>query len=451
MDSYFEALRGKKAAVIGVGVSNLPLAEKLLECGAEVTLHDMREKLTGKAGELEAKGAKVCLGKGYLEHIDADVIFRSPGVRPDEKGIAAAVERGACLTSEMEAFFEVCPCPIWAVTGSDGKTTTTTILSLLLKEAGKRVHVGGNIGTPLLCSAGDMHEDDIAVLELSSFQLMTMNVSPCTSIVTNLAPNHLDKHLSMAEYEQSKKNIYLHQTASDLVVLNADNALTRAMADEAKGKVRFFSRKEHLENGCWCDGETVYLGSEELFKVSDVLLPGVHNLENYMAACTAARQIVTPEQMRRVARTFKGVEHRMELIRTLDGVDYYNDSIASSPTRTQAGLACFEGGIVLIAGGYDKKIPFDEFGEHVCRKVKLLVLNGPTAEPIRQAVENAAGKIGRSPRIIMCSGFDEAVITAAKNSESGDKVLMSPACASFDAFDNFMQRGERFRQLVMAL
>ncbi|MBR6812073.1 MAG: UDP-N-acetylmuramoyl-L-alanine--D-glutamate ligase, partial [Oscillospiraceae bacterium] len=397
MDSYFEALRGKKVAVIGVGVSNLPLAEKLLECGAEVTLHDMREKLTGRAGELEAKGAKLCLGKGYLDSIDAEVIFRSPGVRPDEPGITAAVKNGARLTSEMEAFFEVCPCPIWAVTGSDGKTTTTTILSLLLAEAGKKVHVGGNIGTPLLCSAGDMSEDDIAVLELSSFQLMTMDVSPCTSIVTNLAPNHLDKHLSMAEYEQSKKNIYLHQSASDLVVLNADNALTRAMACEAKGRVRLFSRKEKLDDGCWTDGETVFLGSEELFKVSDVLLPGVHNLENYMAACTAARQLVTPRQMRNVARTFKGVEHRMELVRTLDGVDYYNDSIASSPTRTQAGLACFDDGIVLIAGGYDKKIPFDDFGRHLCEKVKLLVLNGPTAEAIKKAAENAAAAVGRCP------------------------------------------------------
>jgi len=455
MDSYFLSYKGKRAAVIGVGVSNLPLARKLLEYGAIVTLHDRKERLGKEAESLVESGASACLGERYLDVVEADVIFRSPGVRPDEPGIARAVRAGAVLTSEMEAFFEVCPCPIYAVTGSDGKTTTTMIMSLMLRAAGRRVHVGGNIGTPLLCKAGEMSPEDVAVVELSSFQLLTMRRSPDVAVITNLAPNHLDKHLSMQEYVDAKRNIYLYQKKSGLLVTNADNDITSQMARQAPGRVRLFSRRGPVRSGCSTDGETVFFESEgkktALYATREILLPGVHNLENYMAASAALAGEVPREAMSQTARSFTGVEHRLELVRTHNGVRYYNDSIASSPTRTAAGLRSFDQKVILIAGGYDKHIPFDELGRIICEKVRTLVLCGPTAPAIQKAVEEAGADLGEQPRIMTCTGFDEAVMTAARSAQSGDCVLMSPACASFDAFENFMERGERFRQLITAL
>lgn len=452
LNTYFENLRGKRVAVLGVGVSNLPLTEMLLSYGAKVTLHDKKTALTGKAFELSERCAGVRLGDDYLDNIEADVIFRSPGIRPDEEGILKAVNAGAVLTSEMEAFFEVCPCPIKAITGSDGKTTTTTITALMLEAAGKKVHLGGNIGTPLLCGAGEMSPDDVAVVELSSFQLMTMKKSAPGAIITNLAPNHLDKHKGLEEYYSSKKNVFLAQGSDGLLVLNKDNAVTASMASEAKGKVKFFSRREKVDNGAYYLDNTVYLVdngvSRKLFDRSDILLLGDHNVENYMAAAALLDGEVPDEAMRAVARSFKGVEHRLELCREKDGVKFYNDSIASSPTRTAAGLRCFDEKVVLIAGGYDKKIPFDDFGPEVCSHVKVLTLFGPTAGKIRASVEAAKGE---KPEIILCSSFDEAVLTAANAAKAGDSVLMSPACASFDSFANFMERGERFKQLVAAL
>ncbi len=454
-DTYFSALRGKRAAVLGVGVSNQPLARKLLEYGAVVTLHDKKEELDPEAKNLLESGAAACLGEHYLDNIDADVIFRSPGIRPDEPGILRAVQNGSALTSEMEAFFEVCPCPIYAVTGSDGKTTTTTILSLMLKAAGRRVHVGGNIGSPLLSQAGAIEPDDIAVLELSSFQLMTMSSSPDVAVITNLAPNHLDKHLSMQEYIDAKRNIFLHQSPSGLLVLNADNELTAAMAAQARGEVRMFSRRGPVQSGCFVDGGSVVFRNRgkitELYGTKDILLPGLHNLENYLAASSALCGSVPAGAMAEVAGSFRGVEHRMELVRTHKGVRYYNDSIASSPSRTTAGLGCFKQKVILIAGGYDKKIPFDGFGRVICEHVKLLVLTGPTAPAIHEEVGRAAALCGQGPRIILCENFEQAVMSASGNARSGDNVLLSPACASFDAFKNFMERGERFRQLVAAL
>ena len=453
MDCYFRALRGKRTAVLGVGISNLPLAQKLLEYGAVVTLHDRKEVLKGKALELSRQAFAVCLGAGYLDEIDADVIFRSPGIRPDEAGILRAVAGGAVLTSEMEAFFEVCPCPITAVTGSDGKTTTTTLIALMLERQGKRVHLGGNIGMPLLCKAGNMSPDDEAVVELSSFQLMTMSVPAHRAVITNLAPNHLDKHRSMEEYVDSKMNIFRGQGPDDLLVLNADNRITAPMAAQAGGRVRMFSRAAPVEEGCYLDGDSVMFSSggnaREIFKRKDILLRGDHNTENYMAAAACLMGQVEPETMAEVARTFKGVAHRMELIRTLNGVEFYNDSIASSPTRTAAGLSCFGDNVVLIAGGYDKKIPFDPLGPDICAHVKQLFLYGPTASAIAGAVERAPGS--EKPKIVMCGNFDEAVLEAAHGALSGQCVLMSPACASFDSFNNFEERGERFRQLVNGL
>ena len=454
LQEYVNNLKDKSVAVIGIGVSNTPLIRRLCNEGVDVTACDKRtaEELGDLAAELTALGAKLQLGADYLDHLTQDVIFRTPGLRHDVPQLKAAVERGAVLTSEMEVFFEVCPCPIIAVTGSDGKTTTTTIIAKLLEKAGYTVHLGGNIGNPLLCEADDMGVTDLAVLELSSFQLMTMTHSAHVAVITNLAPNHLDVHTDMEEYVASKENIFLHQWASDSVILNYDNALTRAEAEKAVGNVQFFSRLDTVEEGTFLRGDVIFRrsGGENIriMSVEDIKLPGVHNVENYLAAIAAVGDFVPPEIIRDFAREFGGVEHRIELVRTYHGVRYYNDSIASSPSRTTAGLRSFKEKVILIAGGYDKHIPFDDLGCEIVEHVKLLVLCGATAEKIRAAVEAAPNyKVG-CPEIVMVSPFTAAVETARDRAVEGDVVTLSPACAAFDQFKNFMERGKTFKAIV---
>ena len=454
LQEYVNSLKDKSVAVIGIGVSNTPLIRRLCSEGVDVTACDKRtaEELGDLAAELTALGAKLQLGGDYLDHLTQDVIFRTPGLRHDVPQLKAAVERGAVLTSEMEVFFEVCPCPIIAVTGSDGKTTTTTIIAKLLEKAGYTVHLGGNIGNPLLCEADDMGVTDLAVLELSSFQLMTMTHSAHVAVITNLAPNHLDVHTDMEEYVASKENIFLHQWASDSVILNYDNALTRAEAEKAVGNVQFFSRLNTVEEGTFLRGDVIFRRSEgeniRIMSVDDIKLPGVHNVENYLAAIAAVGDFVPPEIIRDFAREFGGVEHRIELVRTYHGVRYYNDSIASSPSRTTAGLRSFKEKVILIAGGYDKHIPFDDLGCEIVEHVKLLILCGATAEKIRAAVEAAPNYKAGCPEIVMVSPFTAAVETARDRAVEGDVVTLSPACAAFDQFKNFMERGKTFKAIV---
>ena len=323
-EEYLSSLKGKTVGVIGVGVSNRPLIEKLLERGIDVTARDKKEDLGELGQALTAQGCKLRLGSGYLADLHEDVIFRTPGLRPDVPELAAAVAGGSVITSEMEAFFAVCPCPILAVTGSDGKTTTTTIISKLLAAEGKIVHVGGNIGHPLLCDTPEIAPEDMAVLELSSFQLMTMQTSPHIAVTTNLAPNHLDVHKDYQEYVDAKANIFTHQTAGDIAVFNADNDDTVRQAAKAVGEVRWFSRKQRVNNGVFCENGVIYEAANgtvtPIMETKDVLLPGVHNIENYMAAFAAVRGMVSYETMREIAKTFGGVEHRIELIRTRKGV-----------------------------------------------------------------------------------------------------------------------------------
>jgi len=344
-EEYLKSLQNKTVAVIGIGVSNQPLIRLLLSRGVAVTACDRksREALGPLAEELEAKGCCLHLGEGYLQDLDQDVIFRTPGMRPDLPELAAAVARGSELTSEMEIFFEVCPCTKIAVTGSDGKTTTTTIIAELLKAAGKTVHLGGNIGHPLLAETGKMHSEDIAVLELSSFQLMTMTHSPHIAVVTNLAPNHLDVHRDFAEYIFAKENIFTHQLAEDIAVFNADNDITLEESGRVFGRARLFSRLREVEDGVFLRGDAIIARHDgverEVLRVSGIKLPGVHNVENYMAAIAAVDGIVPDEIIRKFAAEFGGVEHRIELVRELNGVRYYNDSIASSPSRTPPGRA----------------------------------------------------------------------------------------------------------------
>ena len=451
---YIDRLRGRTVAVIGIGVSNTPLLRLLLREGISVTACDRssREKLGALAGELEAAGAKLQLGDGYLQNLSQDVIFRTPGLRPDVPELEAARAKGSTITSEMEVFFEVCPCPIIAVTGSDGKTTTTTIIAQLLRAAGHTVHLGGNIGHPLLAETGTIAPGDVAVLELSSFQLMTMEQSPDIAVVTNLAPNHLDVHKSMEEYVWAKENIFRHQQPGDIAIFNLDNAITRQQALRAPGRALYFSRQAEPENGVFLRGDAVISrrdGHErQIMTTEDIRLPGVHNVENYMAAIAAVEGLVPDETIRTFARTFNGVEHRIELVRTYHGVRFYNDSIASSPSRTIAGLRSFKEKVILIAGGYDKHIPFDVLGPEVVEHVKLLVLCGATAGKIRAAVEQAPGYRPGHPEILDVTPFQRAVETARDRAVPGDVVTLSPACAAFDQFRNFMERGKTFKAIV---
>ena len=454
-EEYLSSLQNKTVAVIGIGVSNQPLIRLLLERGIAVTACDKknRETLGIVAEQLEANGCRLRLGEAYLDGLTEDVIFRTPGMRPDLPQLAAAVSRGSVLTSEMEVFFEVCPCPKIAVTGSDGKTTTTTIIAELLKRAGKTVHLGGNIGHPLLAETGKMKPEDVAVLELSSFQLMTMTHSPHIAVVTNLAPNHLDVHKDFQEYIDAKENIFTHQSAKDIAVFNADNPYTLEEASRAVGRARLFSRKKELEDGVFLRGDAViarHNGEErQVMTTADIKLPGVHNIENYMAAIAAVDGLVPDGIIRDFAREFGGVEHRIELIRTRNGVRWYNDSIASSPSRTIAGLNSFKEKVILIAGGKDKGISYDALGPVINDHVKLLILCGATAGVIRRVTEQAANYDGLE--IVDVEDYHQAVALAGSRVQEGDVVILSPASTSFDRFANFMERGRVFKDIVNGL
>ena len=448
-DAFFYSLQGKKIVVLGLGVSNRPLVRLLLSYGCTVTGCDRtpREKLDAEVLELEDMGCELRVGDGYLDDLTADLVFRTPGMHPDIPALQQLREGGATVTSEMEVFFELCPCRLIAVTGSDGKTTTTTLISEMLKAAGKTVWLGGNIGTPLLPLCQQMKEEDYAVVELSSFQLMDMTHSPQVAVVTNLAPNHLDVHKDMQEYVDAKKNIFKFQGASGRLILNADNAITDSFT--GNGITKKFSRQGSAYV-CLRDG-IIYRGDTPVMAADEILLPGVHNIENYMAAIAAVEGLVDDEAICRVARNFGGVEHRIELVRVVNGVRYYNDSIASSPSRTIAGLKSFDQKVILIAGGYDKHIPFDVLGPYVCEKVQTLILGGATGAQIRQAVESCPDYTPGSPEIIDCGDFTSAVRKAVEVAAEGDIVLMSPACAAFDQFKNFMERGNYFKKLIREL
>ena len=455
-NAWIESLKNKRVAVLGIGVSNTPLIELLCRNGVRVTACDKksREALGDTASALEALGAALRLGDDYLKDIDADLIFRTPGMRPDVPELLEAKARGSVVTSEMQVFFEVCPCPIIAVTGSDGKTTTTSIIAELLRAAGRTVWLGGNIGHPLLAEAGQIRPDDFAVLELSSFQLLDMTRSPHIAVMTNLAPNHLDVHRDMAEYIAAKENIYLHQSADDIAIFNVDNEITRELSQKAKGRTRLFSRKGEVSDGAFVRDGAIWLrsaaGEREVVKTADIRIPGQHNVENYCAAIAATDGLVPDETVRKVAREFAGVEHRIELVRERRGVRWYNDSIASSPTRTIAGLRSFDRKVILIAGGYDKHIPFAPLAPEVVEHVKLLILCGATANAIRAAVTSYEGYHGE-PEIVEAATLQEAVDAAAAQAEAGDIVTLSPACAAFDQFANFMERGKAFKAMVQAL
>jgi len=486
-EDYFKSHKGKKVAVCGIGVSNLPLIRILRQRGIAVEARDRKkaEELGEAANELVTLGVKLICGPDYLQGIDADFIYRSPGMRPDLPELTEAIKSGAKLTSEMEAFFEVCPCKIIGITGSDGKTTTSTVIAKILEKAGYRTWLGGNIGTPLLNRVPEMRPDDIAVLELSSFQLMTMTKSPDIAVVTNVAPNHLDIHKDMDEYVHAKKNIFNYQGPEGRVVLNWDCDYTRDFMRSAKGTVWAFSRDSEVispgaevyfhdvgshhgnpntvkrskafTNAVYLSGDLIMINTpetlDEVMSRADIKIPGMYNVENYMAAIAAVYGLADKRSIAEVARTFGGVEHRNEFVREFEGVLYYNNSIASSPTRTVAALKAFTQKVILIAGGYDKHIPFEPLAEALPEHVKALILLGATKDKIRKAVDNVASLDEKlvMPPIYDTGSLEHAVSKAREISSAGDIVCLAPACASFDMFRNFEERGNAFKALVNGL
>lgn len=456
IEQFNALVRGKSVSVIGIGVSNQPLIRMLCQAGAKVTARDKNP--LEHPEEWTALGVRLITGSGYLSDLNEELIFKTPGMRFDVPELVAARERGSLVTSEMELFFELCPSAnTIAVTGSDGKTTTTTLIAKMLEAEGKRVFLGGNIGAPLLNEIGNIGPQDYVVLELSSFQLQTMRRSPHIAVMTNISPNHLDMHKSYQEYIDAKRNIYLYQTADDLLIVNRGNEVTASCASEAKGARLDFSYEGTTDHGIQLENGMLTLAENGrktvLFPASDILLPGRHNIENYMAAILAVSGEVRPETMARVARTFEGVEHRLQFIRSLDQVRYYNSSIDSSPNRTKAALSVFPQKVVLICGGKDKGIPYDELGASILDHVKILLLTGMTAGKIEQSLLDECKRRGiENPVLIRrYEEYPELVQAARSLAQPGDIVLLSPASTSFDKFRNFMERGELFCRLVREL
>ena len=456
---FFRWVKGKKIAFIGVGVTNTDCIRLFAKKDAEVSVLDRksREQLGALADEFEQSGIRLVLGDGYLDGLTGyDAVFRAPGMYFHHPALEKARQEGAVITSEMELFFRLCPCKTYAVTGSDGKTTTTTLIAEMLKASGKKVYKGGNIGRALLPVVEEVSSDDAAVVELSSFQLISMRQSPDVAVITNVAPNHLDVHRDMQEYIDSKKNLILHQDGFSRTVLNRDNAITRDMTGLVRGELLTFSRQEAPRFGAYLRQDGMLCmrchGAEtEILPMEQIRLPGLHNVENFLAAYSAVWGDVPVEIMARTAREFGGVEHRMELVRELGGVKWYNDSIGTSPTRTIAGLKAFGQKIILIAGGYDKKIPYEPLAPYLCEKVSHLILMGATGPKIQQALEACPDYDGQHPALHWAESMEQAVQTADGLAGSGDIVALSPASASFDLYPNFEKRGEHFKRLVAAL
>lgn len=465
MTDIFDHIDNKKVCVLGMGISNRPLIQFLYNKGARkiwVLDKNDSEETKAKAEALRAEGVDFvsCFGEDYLTFLKTehfDIIFKTPIVRYDLPELVYAREQGALVTSEMEVFLNLCPAKIYAVTGSDGKTTTTTLIYKFLdsycRQKGTRAWVGGNIGTPLLPYLDEMKPEDCVVVELSSFQLMNMKARIDVSVITNISPNHLDVHKSYEEYIEAKKNIFLYGDTERLTVLNKDNPVTRELEQEVPGRVRWFSRKEKVEQGIYMEENVLYSAAGKILDRSDILLPGDHNAENYMAAICAVMDTVPVDIILEIARTFGGVEHRLELVRELHGVKYYNSSIDSSPNRTIHALSVFQEPVILIAGGKDKKIPYDALGPVLADKVKVLILTGPTADKIEQSARAAFEKRGEpfSIKVIRAVSYEEAVDAAYNAAKPGDTVLLSPASTSFDMFRNFEERGNRFKDLVHRL
>lgn len=452
-------IRGKDVAVLGLGISNIPLLDYLYKHSGKVTIFDKnpKEKIDKDLlRKIEDYGMKLSLGEGYLKKlVGYDIIFRSPSIRPDEPEIIEELKRGAILTSEIELAIDMCPGTVIGVTGSDGKTTTTSLIYEMIYQSGKKCYIGGNIGIPLFTRIGEMQKEDYMVLELSSFQLFNMKVSPHISVITNITPNHLDIHKSYEEYIEAKCNIFKYQSSEDILVLNYDNEITRDLGKYARGKVIYFSSKEKIPTGVIYDDGTIKKSDDGLrrhiISTKNINLRGIHNYENICAAVAATESIVSVEDQAKAIKNFKGVEHRLELVRKINDIPWYNDSIGSSPTRTIAGLNSFNEKIVLIAGGYDKNLNYKPIAKPILDKVSNLILLGQTADKIALVVRQEARLENKSVKIYKAESLEEAIQIAKDVAKLGEVVLFSPASASFDMFKNFEERGNKFKEIIQKM
>ena len=454
LEEFNNFLDGKQVAIIGMGVSNIPLLDYFYDKNAKVTVFSSNALSDEIMAKINKYRYEVELGEDNLSRLKGfDIIFRSPSALPTKHEFQSAVKKGAILTSEIEMVLKLAPCKIIGVTGTEGKTTTTSLIYEICKKAGYNCFLGGNIGKPIFTKINQMKPEDIVILELSSFQLMGMTVSPNIAVVTNIFPDHLNVHKSYEEYQDAKKSIFRNQTEEGIVILNKDNEITEKFADEVKGKVIFFSSTKKLKNGYVYDREDGFIKKctngkcEKILNKNDIKLRGIHNYENICAALAATETVASKEAQIEAVKNFKGVEHRLEFVREIDGVKYYNDSIGTSPASTIAGLNAFDENIILLAGGSDKGLDYKEIGEVIAKKVGTLILTGPTAQKIEEATKKAL-KEKKSIKIIHTNNLEESVKVAKEKAKEGDIVLLSPASASFDAFKNFEERGNYFKTLV---
>jgi len=459
LNEFENYIKGKKVAIIGIGVSNIPLLQYFNNLGAIVTVFDKREeeKIDKEIiDEIKKCGFNLHTGPDNLKYLQGfSIIFRSPSCRPDTPEIVSEISKGAILTSEIEMLMKTCPAKIIGITGSDGKTTTTNLIYRILKEQGYNCHLGGNVGIPLFTKVKEMKPEDIVVLEISSFQLLDMQICPHISVITNISPNHLDIHKSYDEYIDAKKNIFKNQKDDDILVINYDNEITKEFKIESRGKVVYFSRKTKLDDGVIYDAGKIKECKDKVrrhvLNVKDITLRGVHNYENICAAIAATSSLVEPEVQVEAIKKFQGVEHRLEFVREINEVKWYNDSIGTSPSRTIAGLNSFDEKIVLIAGGYDKKLDYTPVAKPIVENVSKLILMGATATKIEDAVKTELEMQGKEMPIYNCKTLKETVEKAYEIAKQGEIVLFSPASASFDLFKNFEDRGNQFKELVKKL
>ena len=454
LEEFNNFLDGKQVAIIGMGVSNIPLLDYFYDKNAKVTVFSTNALSDEIMAKINKYRYEVELGEDNLSRLKGfDIIFRSPSALPTKHEFQSAVKKGAILTSEIEMVLKLAPCKMIGVTGTEGKTTTTSLIYEICKKAGYNCFLGGNIGKPIFTKINQMKPEDIVILELSSFQLMGMTVSPNIAVVTNIFPDHLNVHKSYEEYQDAKKSIYRNQTEEGIVILNKDNEITEKFADEVKGKTIFFSSTKKLKNGYVYDREDGFIKKctdgkcEKILNKNDIKLRGVHNYENICSALAATETVASKEAQIEAVKNFKGVEHRLEFVREIDGVKYYNDSIGTSPASTIAGLNAFDENIILLAGGSDKGLDYKEIGEVIARKVGTLILTGPTAQKIEKATKQGLSE-EKNIEIIHTNNLEESVKVAKEKARSGDIVLLSPASASFDAFKNFEERGNYFKTLV---
>ncbi len=465
---YIDSLKNKKVAFVGMGVANTPCAEFLAQHGVKVYACDKRDKEyigTDVCSELEKLGVEFSLGENYLDILpQMDVVFRSHGILPFQNAwIGECIKRGQVVTTEMEVFFKYCPCKIIAVTGSNGKTTTTTLISKMLEAQGYNVFLGGNIGKALMPCLDDITQDDIAVVELSSFQLLTMGnmvKKPDIAVVTNIECTHQDHHISLDEYVDAKRNILIYQDKNSKTVLNADcdysigNSVYHDMRYDVRGNLVQFSVKHEVTTGAYMDKETGDIFYKDGVKKTlvmnrkDIVIPGLHNVENYTTAISAVWGMVSTDNMKKIAQTFGGVEHRIEFVREFGGVKYYNDSIATSPSRVISGLKAFGTKIIVLMGGSDKGNDMSEMIPYILKYVKLLVLNGATADKIYDAVTSDENYKSSGIEIIKVPTMQEALYAAKEKAVEGDIISLCPACPAFDQFRTFEYRGREFKKIV---